>query len=286
MDLEPILSGFAFIEGPRADEQGNLYFSDVMLGGIHKRSADGRVTSFLPDRKWIGGLALNENGGIVCSGHGGLWYVDERTGASRPLLDRIDGAAINAINDIQPDGSGGLYFGTIDGSSLAAGLPSQPGALFRLDPGGEVTKLWDDIPMSNGLGISPDGRTLYHSRTFEGIYAYDLGADGSLRNDRLIAPMYDSDGLAVDAEGGIWIAACRAGEIRRHLPSGEIERVVQLPVKEVLSMTFGGADLKDLYIVTAYPGSIDALSADIQRTATVFRVRSDIPGQALTRTRF
>lgn len=286
MEFEPIVTGFAFLEAPCVDEDGTLYFSDVMLGGIHKRSPDGRIATLLPDRRWIGGIALNEDGAIICSGRGGLWYVNERTSENRPLLTEIAGEAINAVNDIQPDGRGGLYFGTIDGRSLEAGLTPQQGALFRLDPDGRVTKLWDSIPMSNGIGLSPDGGILYHSRTFEGLFAYDIGDDGSLANARLLAPAPDCDGLAVDSEGGIWLAACRSGEIRRHLPDGTIERVLQLPVKEVLSLTFGGGDVRDLYIVTAYPGAIDVASAAIERTGTIFRTRSEIPGPKLTRTRF
>ena len=286
VEFEPFVTDIAFPEAPRVDDDGALYFSDVMLGGIWKRSPNGDLATFLPDRRWIGGIAINTDGAIICSGRGGLWYFNERTAESRPLLAEIEGTPINQVNDIQPDGSGGLYFGTIDGRSLEAGQTPGPGALFRLDPDGRVTKLWDDVPMSNGLGLSPDGRSLCHSRTFEGLFAYDIQGDGTLANARLLAPLPDCDGLAVDAEGGIWVAACRSGEIRRHLPDGEVERVVRLPVKEVLSLTFGGRDLRDLYVVTAYPGAIEVASAEIQRTGAIYRGRSDIPGQRLARTRF
>jgi len=287
VELEQIVTGFAFIEAPRVDEQGNLYFSDVMLGGVHRRSADGQLKTVLPDRRWVGGIALNDNGAIICGGHGGLWYFDERTGDSLPLLTEIAGKAINAVNDIQPDGAGGLYFGTIDGRSLAAGTAPEPGALYHLAPSGHVTLLVDKIPMSNGLGLSPDGGRLYHSRTFEGLWSYEIAEDGSLMDGRLLAGAPDCDGLAVDAQGGIWMAACRSGVIRRYLPSGKIDRVLEFPIKEVLSLTFGGDDLCDLYVATAYPGAIDTYAGgEVGRAGSVLRVRSDIPGQPMARTRF
>ncbi|HLG86510.1 MAG TPA: SMP-30/gluconolactonase/LRE family protein [Alphaproteobacteria bacterium] len=287
MEFERIVTGFAFLEGPRVDEAGTLYFSDVMLGGAHMRAADGTIGTVVRERKWIGGLALNHDGGIICSGHGGLCYAHPKSGQSRSLLAAIGETPINAVNDIQPDGRGGLYFGTYDGAGLLAGRTPEPGALHRLDPDGRVTTLRNGIPMSNGLGLSPDGKRLYHSRTFEGLFVYSLGRDGEIESERQLAEFRDSDGLAVDAEEHIWVCHCRSGEIRRYRPDGAVERAITAPARDVLSLTFGGDDLRDLYVVTAYEGAGDeSLGAPMSRTGAVYKTRSPVAGLPLARTRF
>jgi D-xylonolactonase len=287
VEFEKIVTGFAFLEGPRVDEADVLYFSDVMLGGVHIRATDGTIQTLIPERKWIGGLALNQDGGIICSGHGGLAYAHPKSDKSRPLLSAIDGIPINAVNDIQPDGRGGLFFGTYDGAGLLAGRKPQPGALYRLDRDGRVSLLHDGLPMSNGLGLSPDGRRLYHSRTFEGLFVYRLELDGRIAGETQLAEFRDGDGLAVDAEEHIWVCHCRSGEIRRYRPDGAVERAITAPARDVLSLTFGGGDLRDLYVVTAYEGAgNESLGAPMSRTGAVYKARSDVAGLPLARTRF
>src|SRR5271163_4596236 len=99
MEFETLLSGWEFLEAPRLDAHGNLYFSDVTIGGLHKRLPDGEVESFLPGRTWIGGIAFNDDGGIVCSGKSGLICFYEDTGEVRQLSGELDGGPIGAIND-------------------------------------------------------------------------------------------------------------------------------------------------------------------------------------------
>lgn len=287
MQFQPIATGFAFLEAPRIDRDGTLYFSDVMLGAIYRRKPDGAVDQVLADRPWIGGLALDEAGGLVRSGRGGLFHVDIATGAERPLLTTLSGRPIRQVNDIHPDGNGGLYAGTIDGTAFEEQRAPEPGALFHLAPSGQVTILWDGIPISNGLGTSPDGRILYQADTWTGIWAYALGADGMPSGRTLLAALPDCDGLAVDAEGHVWAAACRSGAIKRFAPDGTLDRVVLLPAKDVTSLTFGGPDLRDLYVTTAYEGAVEIDAArPMTRTAAVYRGRSDVPGLPTPRTRF
>ena len=127
MALELLAEGYAFIEAPRVDTHNNLYFSDIVLGGVYRRSPDGKIDHLIPDRKWIGGLALNADGRLVVSGRGGLVLFDPRTGAREPLFDTLDGVAVGSINDIQPDGLGGLYAGMIDpAAQMLAKAEPQP----------------------------------------------------------------------------------------------------------------------------------------------------------------
>lgn len=286
MQFEKIASGFSFLEAPRVDEQQNLYFSDVALGGLYRRSPDGGIEQFLPDRRPIGGIALNDDGSVICSGPGGIICFDPGTGAIRSLLSEIDGQAISSVNDIQPDAFGSLYGGTVNVAALAAGLAPRDGVLFRIDPPGQVTVLWGGISISNGLGFSPCGNLLYHVETLVGIWVYELGADRKVRCRRLFSELADCDGLAVDAEGGVWVAACKSGQVVRINVDGSVAARYSLPMQEVLSLTFGGQDMKDLYVVTGAPGAISLSGAVLDRSASIFRGRSPVPGLPVPKTRF
>ena len=87
MTLELLASGYGLLEGPRVDDQNRLYFSDVPNGGVYRRSPGGKIETLIPERKGVGGIALNEGGGIVCSGRA-LIYCNEKTGP----------AAISSLN--------------------------------------------------------------------------------------------------------------------------------------------------------------------------------------------
>ena len=276
MEFETLVSGWEFLEAPRADGAGNLYFSDVTLGGLHKRAPDGRIESFLPDRTWIGG--------IVCSGKGGLICFYEKTGEIRSLMRELDGMPVGAINDFYPDGQGGVVAGVIDAENVGAGRPPEGRPLIRVAPSGAVTRLWEGITVPNGIGFSPDRRRLYQSESYKTLWVYDVAADGSLTDRRVFADIQDADGLAVDAEGGVWVARFDSFGVTRFRPDGEIAAHYEVPVREAQSVSFGGPDLRDLYIVT---GSSFANPNNLtDKTGTIYRGRADVAGQSLPLTRF
>src|ERR1700761_429397 len=190
MEFETLLSGWEFLEAPRLDAAGNLYFSDVTLGGLHKLLPDGQVESFLPGRTWIGGIAFNGDGGIVCSGKDGLICFYEKTGAVKPVF-----GGLGAINDFCPDGAGGVIAGVIDAESVAAARPPEGRPLIRISSSGEAIRLWEGITVSNGIGFSPDGKLLYQSESYKTEWVYDVAAEGTLGNRRIFADIQDADGL-------------------------------------------------------------------------------------------
>jgi sugar lactone lactonase YvrE len=284
MEFETLLSGWEFLEAPRADMDDNLYFSDVTIGGLHKRSPDGTVESFLPERTWIGGIAFNDDGGIVCSGKGGLICFYEKTGEVRSLMSELDGKPVGAINDFYPDGRGGVIAGVIDAENVGAGRPPEGRPLIRLDASGGVTRLWEDITVPNGIGFSPDGRRLYQSESYKTVWVYNVAPDGTLTDRRVFADIQDADGLAVDAEGGVWIARFDSFGVTRFHPNGEIVAHYEVPVREAQSVSFGGSDLRDLYIVT---GSSFATPNNLtEKTGAIFRGRADVAGLPMPPTRF
>lgn len=279
MEFETLLSGWEFLEAPRTDAKGNLYFSDVTKGGLHKLHPDGRVENFLPGRTWIGGIAFNDDGGIVCSGKSGLICFYEKTGEIRPLFGEF-----GAINDFCPDGEGGVIAGVIDAESVGAGRAPEGRPLIRLSPSGQVTRLWEGITVSNGIGFSPDGKRLYQSESYRTLWVYDVASDGTLNNQRVFADIQDADGLTVDAEGGVLVARFDSFGVTRFRPDGSVDRHYEVPVREAQSVSLGGPDLRDLYVVT---GSSFANPNNLtEKTGTIYRGRADVAGQPMSLTRF
>jgi xylono-1,5-lactonase len=285
--VELLADGYQFIEAPRVDSKNNLYFSDVHRGGIFCRSPDGKIKHLIPNRKWIGGIALNADGRIVASGHGGLILLDPANGELEILLDEVDGQPVQAINDIQPDSNGNLYVGLYDlaaqhliKADIGLPVPLQPLVLLLADR--TARRVAEGIKATNGIGISPDGRILYQAETMKGVLAYDRAADGSLYNGRLAIDHSWTDGVAVDSLGHIWIAAIQDSSIIRFTPDGKRDRRIEMPIKEVASLTFGGEDLRDIYVVTGSAIQVP----NFKPTGRVYRLRSDVAGQPTPLTRF
>jgi sugar lactone lactonase YvrE len=139
------------------------------------------------------------------------------------------------------------------------------GALYRW-AGGRLQRMAGDVTVSNGLGFSPDGCTMYWSDTASHrIFALDFdGSDGSLSRQRVFAefPLKAAgqdlasyggrpDGAAVDAEGAYWVAMYEGQRLLRLSPQGEVLQVVPLPVRCPTLPCFGGADLRTLFVTTA-----------------------------------
>ena len=90
MEFETLATGYGLVEGPRIDEQNRLYYSDIRGGGVFRRSPDGEIETLIPERKFIGGIALNTGGGLVVSGRS-LAFWDEKSGNLRDLFAESEG---------------------------------------------------------------------------------------------------------------------------------------------------------------------------------------------------
>lgn len=281
MEFETLTSGYGLLEAPRVDDRDRLYFSDVPNGGVYRRNPDGRIDTVIPRRRGVGGMMFNDGGGLVCTGRG-LILFDETTGKSRDLFVEWEAKRLNGLNDLTTSDRGSVYTGSLGFDPLSADKMI-PGSLFRVDPPGKATKLWDGIQVTNGLGLSPDRKLLFHCDSPTGaVWAYDVTADGGVTDRRIFAKLPEGwpDGMAVDAEGGLWVAAVRVGEVVRFKNDGTLRERIKLPTTMVTSLTFGGKDLMDLYVVTADN------TAHPERKGTIFRARTDVPGLPVPKARF
>jgi sugar lactone lactonase YvrE len=280
MEFEMLASGYGLLEAPRVDDRDRLYFTDIPNGGIYRRNPGGNVETLIPKRKGVGGMNFNQSGGLVLTGRA-LIHWDEKTGKSRDLFATWEGKPVS-MNDLTCDDHGSVYTGTINFNPLSNDKPI-PGSLFRIDPPGRAVKLWDGIEVSNGLGFSPDRKHLYHSDSNTGaVWVYDVTHERGVKDRRIFAKMPDGmpDGLAVDAQGGVWVAAVRVGEVVHFSKDGTVVKRIKLPATMVTSLVFGGRELRDLYVVTA--DNTD----DPSRKGTIFRGRADVPGLPVPKANF
>src|SRR5216684_1822691 len=202
MQFEMLASGYGLLEAPRVDDRERFYFSDIPNGGVYRRNPGGNVETLIPKRRGVGGMIFNRSGGLVL------------TGKSRNLFAEWEGKPVS-MNDLTTDDHGGVYTGTINFDPLSNNKPI-PGSLFRVDPPGRAVKLWDGIEGSNGLGLSTGRKHLFHSDSTSGaVWIYDVTHERGVKDRRIFAKMPEGwpDGMAVDVEGGIWVAAVRVGEV-------------------------------------------------------------------------
>ncbi|MDR7101971.1 SMP-30/gluconolactonase/LRE family protein [Croceicoccus sp. BE223] len=280
-DFAVVAEGYAFIEAPRVGADGTVWFADLLGGGVHRRVPGRDAETVLPDRIWVGGMLLDESGRGVCGGRGGIVVVDPATRTAAPWLTEIEGQPIVAVNDMEGDGRGGLFGGTLDFVSVfEKGLPPEPGMLFHATARGEVTVLRRDVFASNGIATSACGRYLFHSETSRGVWRYPLQNDGmpDIAAGTLVIEVPDGDGLVVDTDGAFWLACYDVPRLLRCSPDGAILDELTLPYDHIICPAFGPGDPHGLYISTGGRKPED-------RGGAVVRMEVDVAGIAGPMTR-
>ena len=197
-----------------------------------------------------GCIAMRQGGGLIAAFRTGLALIDLASGTETKLPSGIDFGR-ERFNDGKCDRRGRFFAGTMHKE-----MTEPKGALYRIDADHSVSRVADGITLSNGIAWSPDNRTLYQCDSRPGlVYAYDYDIDTGRPGARRVlidfsGKGYHSDGCTVDAEGHLWVAEVGGGSVGRYAPDGTRVGEVLLPVSRVSSVTFGGADLRTLFITT------------------------------------
>jgi xylono-1,5-lactonase len=266
MQFELLTSGYGLVEGPTVDADGNLFYSDVLGGGVYRLDPSGAITTVVPKRRGVGGITLHADGGVVVSGRD-ISHV--RDGETRALYQ----ADLAGWNDIATDAAGRLYAGALRFMVFDPDAEPVPGQCYRIDAEGEATELYGGVVHANGIALSPTEDRIYHSDTRANVVLVHDLVDGAATNRReLEFPPGAPDGMAVDESGCVWVASAVGGCVVRLTPSGEIDQQVDAPARTVTSLCFGGSDRRDLYVVTA--DNTD----DPERKGSVLRTRVDAVG--------
>ncbi len=287
MQFTSIATGL-YLEGLAVDGE-TVWFTDVIPGGVQRLGENNDTKRWLPERRWIGGLLLNEDGSVLCSGPGGIAWFNPATGRSGILLSMIDGVPLLGANEMYPDGKGGIYFGTLDVPAIEKGQRPSPAALYRLDVEGRTIRLCDGLAFSNGIGVSLDGRRLFHNESFVGTFAYEIRPDGSLGERKMLLKKEDCDGMAIDAEGRLWITGFNSAELLCLAPDGSIVQRVSVPAGAVTNIRFGGNDGRDIFVTTVPADAGERLArGNLPSTPTsvLYRAHGTVAGRPVLRPRF
>jgi sugar lactone lactonase YvrE len=268
-------------EGPVWDErEQKLLFVDILRGSVFRFDpGDGGLEEFAVGEA-VGALAPRLSGGLVLATARGFSTLDLDSGHVGPLAILDDSLRGGRMNDGKCDPVGRFWAGT-----QSAVMGERRAALFRLDGDGSVTRVLQSVGISNGLDWSDDGRTLYYVDTVTArvdTFRFDAGR-GTLADRRMFvevpAEQGEPDGIALDEEGGLWVALFGGSAVHRYASDGSLDAVIRLPASLVTSCAFGGPELEDLYVTTA----AHRLERAEPEAGALFRFRPGVRGRPTRR---
>lgn len=270
-----------YLEGLLIDG-ADVWYTDVVLGGVHNL-ATGQVV--LPERTMIGGLLRNADGRLLVAGLGGIEWVDPASGAAGLLHGGVSG-----INEMRSDGMGGIVFGTIDLPAILQGAKPGPSSICHMAQDGAVRVLAGGFTFANGLSLSADGTQLFFNESFSAVRTFAVAEGFTLGPARTLLDKPDCDGMALDAEGNVWISGFASDELVCLSPDGgTILRRLPLPGPACTNVRFGGANLEDIYVTVVDPASAQKLAQGIpltEQSSALYRTRAPVPGAPLAPARF
>ena len=240
-------------EGPMWSPRDNaLYWVDILTPAVHCHHVADGANSVIQLGAMASVAIPKSTGGLLLATPGGLMTLDTSTLRMNLLAHPEAERRGNRYNDGKCDRRGRLWI-----SSMDMGAATNRGSLFRVDPDGSWERMDSGFTVPNGLGWSPDSTRMYFTDTFRRtIYVYDFDlVAGAITNRRVLIsfkePDGKPDGLTVDADGCLWVAAYDAWHVARFSPEGrEMERI-RLPVARPTSCCFGGPSLETLFVTSA-----------------------------------
>jgi sugar lactone lactonase YvrE len=255
-DTKILLDGLLFPEGPRwhADK---LWFSDMQEGHVMTVDLDGNSEKIVNVKNSPSGLGWLPDGRLLV-----VSMTDRRLLRLDPIglveIANLKNIASFHCNDMVVDKQGRAYIGNF-GFDLAANAPVKPAEIVLVTPAGDMRVVAEDMLFPNGTVVTPDERTLIVAETWGNcLTAFDIEADGSLKNRRTWAKLKDvyPDGICLDAEGAIWVAAPYPGEVVRVQEGGNITHRFNVSTRPYACM-LGGPERRTLFVCTAESSNPD-----------------------------
>ncbi|MEJ2206532.1 MAG: SMP-30/gluconolactonase/LRE family protein [Gemmatimonadota bacterium] len=290
-----VAEGLAFPEGPVALPDGSVLVAEIRGGRVTHIGPDGTCHPLAETGGGPNGAAVGPDGALyVCNNGGARWAerpwpypdpqaltlllpsgpadagpgpciqrVDLSTGTVECLYDRCDGEPLKRPNDIVFDADGGFWF--TDSGGVRGRRREMSGVLYAAPDGSRVEESIYPLDMPNGIGLSPDGQTLYVSETrTRRLWACELAGPGRVKSRRGLATIPSGgplnvggcDSLCVDAEGNVIVGTLGAGGLTIVSPAGDL--VAHVPVDDPLTTNacFGGPDRRTLFVTAATTGRL------------------------------
>lgn len=291
-EIRVIAKGLRFPEGPVAMPDGSIVLVEIERGTVTRVAPDGTTSVVAETGGGPNGLAIGPDGAFyVCNNGGFAWRteqgylrpagvpadytggrierIDPNTGAVTVLYDHCGDNKLLGPNDIVFDGVGGFYF--TDLGKARARYRDWGGVYYAMADGSNIVEVAHPILTPNGIGLSPDGNTLYVAETETArLWAFDVQAPGVLAKAPFPSPhggrlmvglggFQRFDSLAVEAGGNICVATLVNGSVSVVAPTGGLIRQVPMPDMFCTNICFGGADLRTAYMTLSGTGQLVAM---------------------------
>lgn len=293
MDIRTVTEGLQFPEGPVACADGSVVLVEIAAGALTRVAPDGTKTVVARPGGGPNGAAIGPDGKAYVANNGGFEWAVDGEGRRRPLtqakdyvtgrLERVDlstgavevlyrdcgGHQLRGPNDLVLDAHGGIYFTDL-GKRRARDM-DVGGVYYARRDGSRIVEVAYPLITPNGIGLSPDGKTLYVAETEAArLWAFDIVEPGIVKKDpwpsphggRIIAGMggYQRfDSLAVQADGRIAVATLINGGITVISPDGRHVEHTPMPDPMTTNICFGGPDMKTAFITLSWTGKLIAV---------------------------
>ncbi|HXG21915.1 MAG TPA: SMP-30/gluconolactonase/LRE family protein [Methylomirabilota bacterium] len=286
MNKTILATGLEFPEGPVCDQDGTVYVVEIRGGRIRKIEPNGATSIFAQTGGGPNGAARGPDGALYVTNNGGFAWRNGRpigpaenyetarieridaNGNVRRLYDSCDGVRLSAINDLVFDPADNFYF-----TDPIHRDPQRPermdtptyrqGNVYYASPDGTtIRRVATNLQHPNGIGLTPDGKTLLVAQTFAGdIIAFPILAPGELGEKRLFGKLpqgYYPDGFCLDEEGYVLVCGPMGGGIVVFDPTGNVVAVIPSEDKMVTNIAFGGPHYSTLYVTESGLGRVVA----------------------------
>lgn len=255
---------------------GRLVWVDILGRRVHFTDPATGSTESIDLPLHVGTIAPRVAGGFIAALQDGFWVVGD--GAPRRIATIPEARPGLRFNDGKCDPAGRFWAGT-----MAYDEAEGAASLYRLDSNGTVTRMLEGVTISNGLAWSDDRRTMFYIDTpTQRVDAFTYALETGEITDRrpvvqIPANLGSPDGMTIDAEGGLWVALWGGSAVHRYV-EGRLDRVIALPVSQPTSCAFGGPDLDELFVTSAWKGLSAERRAAEPLAGSLFRIRPGVRG--------
>ncbi|MGE0825778.1 MAG: SMP-30/gluconolactonase/LRE family protein [Candidatus Binatia bacterium] len=284
MQATVIATGLEFPEGPVWSKDGSLYVTEIRGGQIRKIAADGTASVFARTGGGPNGAALGPDGALYVTNNGGFnWHNGmpigpalnyeggrieriDKNGHIQRIYTSCDGQQLSAPNDLVFDAEGNFYFtDPIHRNPNLRETPGTPtkrqGNVYYASPDGKhIHRVATNLQHPNGIGLTPDGRTLIVAQTFGGnVVAFPILSPGQVGEQRLFGTLPAGafpDSLCLDEEGYVLVAGILSGGTVVFAPDGKLDTIIPSEDKIVTNVAFGGPHYSTLYITESGLGRV------------------------------
>jgi len=270
-------------EGPLwVSNLGVLFWVDINKGELHQYIVESKDDSVIYSGEKISCVVTSKNGNLIISDTNSILELDIKNN-KQTLLSEIKFKSNRLrFNDGKVDPYGNLWLGT-----MHMDIVLKKGLLYKINPDGQMSTMIEGVTISNGISWSNDKKTMYYIDTYErSVYAFDFNSNSQISNKRTLISFSDEygypDGMSIDINDNIWVAMWGGHSVFCiDTKSAKVIDMINLPVPNVSSCTFGGKDMKTLFITTAREGLDESELKKYDLSGSIFYVELDVEGQEL-----